>query len=109
MAQRIIIGNYKLRTDSASVWNSKNPILLKSELGVEEDTGKMKLGDGVTPWRTLKYEIGTRVPENAVFTDTTYGLATQTSNGLMSAADKKKLDESAGGGSATFVKWTEVP
>ena len=33
------------------------------------------------------------VPANAVFTDTTYNPATQSAPGLMSAADKKKLDE----------------
>ena len=32
------------------------------------------------------------VPENAVFTDTKYSAATQSVNGLMAAADKKKLD-----------------
>ena len=32
------------------------------------------------------------VPADAVFTDTTYDAATQTENGLMSAADKTKLD-----------------
>jgi hypothetical protein len=32
------------------------------------------------------------VPENAVFTDTTYSMATTSKAGLMSAADKIKLD-----------------
>lgn len=38
------------------------------------------------------YTLGKSVPSNAVFTDTTYGVATQSANGLMSASDKKKLD-----------------
>lgn len=109
MAKTIKISNILHRSDTVSEWSSKNPVLMKGEIGIEDVTGKIKLGDGVTPWKTLRYEIGTRVPENALFTDTTYGVATQTTNGLMSAADKKKLDESAGGGSATFVKWKEVP
>lgn len=42
------------------------------------------------------YTVGTSVPATAVFTDTTYGVATQTANGLMSAADKKIFDYETG-------------
>lgn len=41
------------------------------------------------------YSLGKSVPSNAVFTDTTYGAATQSAAGLMSAADKKKLDSNS--------------
>ena len=37
------------------------------------------------------YSIAKSVPSNAVFTDTTYSVATTTSNGLMSAADKASI------------------
>ncbi len=37
------------------------------------------------------YTLGKSVPSNAVFTDTTYGTATEGTNGLLSASDKKKL------------------
>lgn len=43
------------------------------------------------------YTINKSVPANAVFTDTTYVTATTGSDGLMSAADKIKLDGIAGG------------
>lgn len=38
------------------------------------------------------YTLGKSVPSNAVFTDTTYGAATTSANGLMSSSDKSKLD-----------------
>lgn len=38
------------------------------------------------------YSVKSDVPEDAVFTDTTYNIATQSSNGLLSADDKTKLD-----------------
>ena len=38
------------------------------------------------------YTLGKSVPSNAVFTDTTYNDATQSTHGLMSANDKKKVD-----------------
>lgn len=43
------------------------------------------------------HTVNTDVPSSAKFTDTTYSAATQSTNGLMSAADKKKLDGIATG------------
>lgn len=38
------------------------------------------------------HTLGKSVPANAIFTDTTYGVATTSANGLMSATDKVKVD-----------------
>lgn len=40
----------------------------------------------------ISHSINSDVPANAKFTDTTYSDATQSTHGLMTAADKKKLD-----------------
>ena len=48
------------------------------------------------------YTLGKSVPSNAVFTDTTYSDATVSARGLMTAADKQKLD--ALGGITTITK-----
>ena len=40
---------------TASRWTSTNPILLAGEIGVETDTNKIKVGDGVTQWNNLGY------------------------------------------------------
>lgn len=40
----------------------------------------------------ISHSINSDVPANAKFTDTTYSDATESTHGLMSAADKKKLD-----------------
>lgn len=39
----------------AVVWAEKNPLLQKGELGHEKDTGRLKVGDGVTYWLDLPY------------------------------------------------------
>jgi hypothetical protein len=39
----------------ASRWTSTNPILLAGEIGVETDTNKLKVGDGLTVWASLPY------------------------------------------------------
>ncbi len=44
-----------LRGMTAAEWTSDNPLLLQFDLGVESDTGKAKLGDGVTRWASLDY------------------------------------------------------
>lgn len=47
--------------------------------------------------------VETAVPENAVFTDTTYDLVSNDKNGLMSSADKIKLDGIARGATRVDV------
>ena len=44
-----------LRNDTASKWASVNPVLLKGEIGVENDTRKQKMGDGISNWNSLPY------------------------------------------------------
>lgn len=44
------------RRDTAATWTSVNPILYEGEAGHETDTGKWKLGDGVTAWDALPYK-----------------------------------------------------
>jgi len=48
----------QLRRDIASNWTSNNPTLALGEPGLETDSSKMKIGDGVTPWNLLPYSNG---------------------------------------------------
>ena len=45
----------RLRRDDSATWTSVDPILLDAEPGYETDTGKIKIGDGVTTWANLAY------------------------------------------------------
>lgn len=40
---------------SASAWTAGNYVLDAGQEGYENDTGRRKVGDGVTPWKTLPY------------------------------------------------------
>ena len=59
----------QLRRDEAANWTSVNPTLSAGELGVELDTGKLKVGNGTTAWNSLAYigltptEISTAISE----------------------------------------------
>lgn len=44
-----------LRHDSAQNWKTNNPILYAGEMGVEDDTRLVKVGDGTTNWNDLPY------------------------------------------------------
>jgi hypothetical protein len=45
----------QLRNGTAAQWTSANPTLALGEVGVENDTTKLKIGDGTTAWTTLGY------------------------------------------------------
>ena len=53
---------------TAEAMSTVNPLLLAGELGIETDTGKYKIGDGLTAWNSLDY-AGLRVPSgnNSVY------------------------------------------
>ena len=55
MANKTISARQRQKYDTSTNWASKNPVLLAGELGIESDTKKMKVGDGVTNWNTLDY------------------------------------------------------
>lgn len=48
----------QLRNDLAANWTSANPTLAAGEVGIEVDTGKFKLGNGITAWTSLAYAGG---------------------------------------------------
>jgi hypothetical protein len=47
--------NIQLRRGTAVEWTTSNPILTEGEIGVETDTKKLKVGDGLTVWASLPY------------------------------------------------------
>lgn len=46
---------FQFKRGTAAEWAAANPILSSGEPGVETDTKKMKIGDGVTAWTSLAY------------------------------------------------------
>ena len=47
----------QMRRGTAAQWTSGNPTLASGEMGVETDTGKIKVGDGATAWTSLGYTV----------------------------------------------------
>ena len=55
---------------SAAEWVRQNPILQAGEFGIENDTQKFKIGDGVTKWSNLPYASGITVDAELSSTST---------------------------------------
>lgn len=47
----------RLRRDIATRWVQINPVLADGEPGYEKDTGKLKIGDGISVWSDLAYFV----------------------------------------------------
>jgi hypothetical protein len=45
------------RKITAAEWLTENPTLRSGERGIEKDTKKEKIGDGVTKWSDLPYQF----------------------------------------------------
>src|SRR5688572_31300204 len=66
---------FKLRRGPAAEWAADNPILRDGEPGIERDTGKFKIGDGVQNWLTLPYFLNEDQLADGVAGDSAYEVA----------------------------------
>jgi len=41
--------------NTASTFNTNNPVLNNGQIGIETDTNRIKIGDGKTAWKSLSY------------------------------------------------------
>jgi hypothetical protein len=72
--ERVLDSRIQLRNDTAANWKAANPVLLKGELGIEIDTRKLKIGDGISAYTGLKYVSEDLIVanNNPTTTDTDY-------------------------------------
>lgn len=52
-----VVTQIQIRRGTAASWTSANPTLASGEFGYETDTGKAKIGNGVTAWNSLSYSL----------------------------------------------------
>lgn len=45
----------QLRRDTLTNWSTNNPTLAEGEMGLEKDTGRWKVGNGINAWNSLPY------------------------------------------------------
>lgn len=78
------------RRDPSLIWTTVNPILAAGELGIETDTYKAKVGDGVTRWKSLPYLRGTASGEDGFTVDWSEIIGTIASNTALTTALNNK-------------------
>lgn len=80
MTKRVFaVDTAQLKNGTAAAWTSKNPVLAKGEIGLETDTKKIKIGNGVTAWASLAYITAGNVANGLNISEP--GGQTQTYNG----------------------------
>ena len=77
---------YQFKRGTTQRWIEVNPILRQGEPGFEYDTGKLKIGDGFTPWNNLKY-----INENIDVNKQEEMVTVSTYSELPKIGDEKKL------------------
>lgn len=80
------------RRDTAAKWEANNPILAQGEIGVDTTNKVMKIGDGVTPWKSLP-----GVVESHIINDLTTGGADKALSAEMGKELNTKLSTIIGG------------
>lgn len=118
MANITLDARQQQKHDTSTNFNNANKLYLGGEFLVETDTGKVKIGDGTLGYKSLPYTIGTRVPEGAKFTDTTYTAGTGLSlngtsfsisnSGVTAGSYGPSQDSSVGFGDSIDVPYISV-
>ena len=63
MAKEVITTTFQFKRGLSSAWERNNPILSPGEPGWTLDTHVLKIGDGITPWNSLKAISGVEITE----------------------------------------------
>lgn len=64
----------QIRRDTAALWTSTDPTLAEGEVGMETDTGKLKIGNGTSTWKQLTY-LATTSPAGPLVQGSSTGYA----------------------------------
>jgi hypothetical protein len=96
----------QLRRGDAADWTATNPVLAEGEVGVEIDTLKLKVGNGVDNWNTLPYfgsagtvtsvamsvPTGLQVSGSPITTSGTLGVTLQSGYSIPTTASQTNWD-----------------
>lgn len=103
-------GHLQFRRNPAATWTTLNPILKSGEPGWETDTGKGKVGDGVTRWNAITtYAMGggggPGATTDAALTVSAYDNTTNVLSNTSNVLDDNGVTTYAGG---TLKAWIQT-
>ena len=110
---KIIDGYIQLKHGTSTEWSTENPVLLAWELGLETDTRKCKIGDGITPWNLLDYAFPSGYTLPIASSNELGGIKVGTnlsidSGGVLSATDTTYTIESGSANGTISVNGSDV-
>lgn len=76
---------FQFRRGSAAEWAAANPVLASGELGLENDTKRIKIGDGATVWNLLPYGLGSIDLQTSTEAGNTTNLSISITNSAISS------------------------
>lgn len=97
-----------LRRGAAATWTSEAPTLAAGELGIETDTGRVKIGDGVTAWGSLAYSFESYTLANITDAGGAAALDVGTIAGTVAAGDDARFGGTPADGSITMAKLADL-
>lgn len=93
----------QLRRGTAAQWTTANTVLSNGEPGYETDTGKFKLGDGVTAWNTLAYVGADKALAVHTHTASQISDSTATGRAVLTSASAAAARTAIGAGTSDLV------
>jgi hypothetical protein len=79
----------QLRRGTEQEWFTANSLLAQGELGAEIDTGRFKLGDGITYWHNLPYSSGIQGITGTAATISVGSVTTGTTASIVNVGDQQ--------------------
>ena len=76
---------FQFRRDTATNWETNNPILSEGEFGLDTTNQRFKIGDGVNTWNNIEFSQYTNKAEYEEYT-TTIAIADWTGTGPFTVA-----------------------
>ena len=90
MTEKLFRTTIKLKRALAADWPA-NYVLADGEPGLELDTGKLKIGDNLTPWENLDYIVTENIVNSKI--DTAFNNLTP--NDINAVPDTRKINNQA--------------
>lgn len=104
MASKTFSTRVKTKRDTSANWTSKDPVLLDGEIIIVDTASgetRFKIGDGTKKYSQLPFQDET--VRTLIDAKATKDVVTTSANGLMSSADKTKLNNIEEGANKTIV------
>lgn len=108
MSKTLTISTLQLRNDTALNWATKNPVLAKAEVGIEIDTNKLKIGNGVSTWGELEYFGGEIVIDTELNGDSENPVQNKVVNDAVHYTNETPIIQAIGG-IKVGTTFTDVP